>query len=159
MSLSCTCHDYDGEPGTWAFYPPDDFTTLQTNRRKRCSSCGDLINIGAECLIFPRTRCPNDDIEEKIHGDGAEIPISSLYMCAECGEIYLNLEAAGYCLSPVDDMFDNLCEYWETTGFDPKKYEPEITPAPAPTDPEADKSESDPSPLPDRPSRRTSGEE
>ena len=128
MSLSCTCYEYDGEPGSWAFYPPDDFTPLQTKRRKRCSSCGSLIDIGAECLLFLRTRCPNSEIEEKIYGAGVEIPMSNLYMCAECGEIYLNLEAAGYCLSPEDDMFENLHEYWETTGFDPKKYEPDPRP-------------------------------
>lgn len=121
MSLSCSCVDYDGEPGTWAYYHPEDFTILETKRRKRCSSCKELIGIGSECLEFRRIRAPYTEIEENI--SGTEIPIASLFMCEKCGEIWLNLTAAGYCLTPEDNMERDLKEYWETTGFQPEKYQ------------------------------------
>ena len=115
--LSCECREWDGEKGTWAFESPDNFSTLETKRRKRCSSCVELIDIGADCLKFWRVRAPYTDIEERIKGE--EISMPPLYMCEKCGEIYLNLEAIGYCFAPTDGMKESLATYWKLTGFTP----------------------------------------
>ncbi len=112
--LSCICPEAD-EPGSWWYFTPDDFTRLDTKRRRRCSSCKELIDIGAECLKFRRERSAYDDLEEEIKG--SEIDMPPLWMCEKCGEIFLNLEDVGYCLNPMDDMRDALAEYHELTGF------------------------------------------
>jgi len=119
MSLYCSCPEWNREPGTWEYYPPNDFTKLKTKRRKRCQSCNMLIDIGADCIKFRRNRAPYNEIERDIKGD--EIAIAPLYMCEACGEIYLNLEDAGYCFNPCDDMNDCLREYHELTGFVPNR--------------------------------------
>jgi len=113
--LSCSCPEWDGDPGTWAFYPPEDFITFSKKRRKRCSSCQELINSGSLCLEFERIRGPYTDIEERISGE--EITMPSLFMCEKCGEQYLNLSAIGYCPGPTDNQLDLLKEYQEMTGF------------------------------------------
>lgn len=97
---------------------PDDFVRYQRPRRKRCSSCRRLINIGEDCLEFTRERTAYTEIEERICGE--EIPMASLFMCEKCGEIYLNLEDIGYCLNPLDSMADCLRHYHELTGFTPR---------------------------------------
>lgn len=121
MGLSCSCPDWEGEPGDWAYYPPDDFTIFtgigKKKRRARCSSCKKLIDIGTECLEFGRIRAPYTEMEQRISGD--EIPIASLWQCADCGEQYLNLNAIGYCMSPTDDMRECLKEYHLISGFSP----------------------------------------
>jgi hypothetical protein len=38
-------------------------------------------------------------------------------MCERCGEIYLNLNALGYCMVPTDEMTEALREYHEISGF------------------------------------------
>lgn len=124
MSLSCTCNEWDGEPGSWFYYPPKDFSKLETKRRKRCKSCEMLIDIGADCLIFERERASEYEIEERLYGD--TVTISPYYMCGPCGEIYFNLTEAGFCMAPNESMAENLQEYHELTGFNPKKYEKEI---------------------------------
>lgn len=110
MSLSCSCSEWDGG---WYYVisSEPDFQKLNTTRRKRCCSCKELIDIGAESLEFPRYRCPVTDVEEKILGD--EINIASWFMCEKCGEQYLNLEALGYCININENMFDLLEEYKE----------------------------------------------
>ena len=58
------------------------------------------------------------DIEERIYGDEKEL--ASWYLCGDCGERYLNLQALGYCISLDDNMQELLEEYWSETGFTPK---------------------------------------
>ena len=111
MGLSCSC-DEDGD--IW-YYGPDDFTTLQTSKRKRCASCRELISIGAPCLKFDFFRSPVTDVEERIYGE--TVPMADRFLCEKCGEIYLNLDDAGYCYSFGDDLRANLREYHEMTGF------------------------------------------
>ena len=119
MGLSCSCSEWDDmEPGAKAYFKPEDFEEFKAKRRKRCCSCKNLIDIGSPCLEFQRIRNPYTEIEQRISGD--EISISSLYMCERCGEIYLNLQDAGYCLDPTDNMNQCLSEYHEITGFKPK---------------------------------------
>lgn len=117
--MSCSCHEWDGEEG-WCFYEPEDFSKFQRKRRKRCSSCKELVNIGDDCLEFVRERSPCSEIEMNICGD--TVPMSSLIMCEKCGEIYLNLTAVKYCMSPDEDMRGYMKEYHRLTGFDPEKY-------------------------------------
>jgi len=119
MTLSCSCSEFDRDYGSWCYYPPEYFTVFKEYRRKRCSSCNELIDIGADCLDFYRTRAPYTEIEENIMGE--DIEMASLYFCESCGEIYLNLSSIGYCFSPTDNMQDHLKEYWALTGFTPEK--------------------------------------
>jgi len=114
--LSCSCSDFSPEdPGDWWYFIPNDFTKLETHRRRRCCSCNQLIDIGSDCLDFWRERLPYTEIEERISGE--EIAISSLYMCESCGEIYLNLSAIGYCPDIKNNMQECLSEYHKLTGF------------------------------------------
>lgn len=116
MGPSCDC-DWDKEPGSWAWYNPDDFSKLDTPRRKRCKSCNELIDVGATCLKFDRIRAPYTDIEEAIKGD--EIYATPYYQCEKCGEMWLNLTAAGYCIQPDYNMQKEMSEYHKMTGFVP----------------------------------------
>lgn len=114
MSLSCDCGFGAFE---WYYDVPDDFTVLDTSKRKRCISCGVLVDLGSDCLAFNCYRDPSSDIEEDIHGD--EVPLANKHMCFECGSIFLNLTAAGYCISLGGHMKEELEEYWDITGFNP----------------------------------------
>ena len=119
MTLSCTC-DYCGF--AWYYYSLDlntvDFESLDSKRRKRCESCNEFIEIGADCLSFQRFREPRCYYEEERFGD--EVPLADKFLCSKCGEIWLNLTAIGYCLCLGDDMRESLREYWELTGFKPE---------------------------------------
>lgn len=118
MGLSCSCHDWDGDGWFWTC--TNDFSVFKERRRKRCVSCKELIDIGAECVAFPRFRGPQTDIEERIFGEDGEIELATWYMCEKCGEQYLNLSALGYCVDlERDNMLDLLKEYHEMTGFQP----------------------------------------
>lgn len=109
MSLSCTCHDYDD--AEWWWYGPDDYSTLNTTRRKRCKSCGTLIDVGAIVARFERNRQPRTDIEERIYGDGPTIPMAEWYHCEDCADQYFNLTEIGFCVDPTDNMRELVREY------------------------------------------------
>lgn len=122
MALSCSC-DFEPEPGDKCWWPPEDFIVFSEKRRKRCVSCGKLIELGSSVLKFRRFRIPNAEVECKIYGEDGEIPLAPWYVCEKCGEIYLNLVAIGYeCIVPREILAAQK-EYWELTGFDPEKYE------------------------------------
>lgn len=125
MPLSCSCdYDYDLEPGMWMYYPdgktPHDFMNFSSSRRKRCCSCGRLIDIGAVCVRHPRYRYPHTEVEARINGadwDLCEEPtirMADHIQCERCGEIYFNLFELGFeCLMPNEDMEKALEEYKE----------------------------------------------
>lgn len=115
MPLSCSCDEWEGDPGTWAYIPPDDFSRFDLYRRKRCSSCGGLIELGSDCLRFQRVRAPCTEIESRIMGE--EIAMSPMFLCENCGEHYLNLSEVGYCIAPNENVLDLLREYQRMTGF------------------------------------------
>lgn len=120
MTLSCS---WDDEPYEWT-ESPDDFVAMpELPRRKRCCACHKMLSPGEDVLIFPHFRVVKSDIEESIYGDAK--PLANLYHCEKCGEIYLNLEALGYCVWPPL-VLDLIQEYWELTGFDPEKYKETI---------------------------------
>jgi hypothetical protein len=110
--LSCSC-EFDGD-GRWYLFP-NDFTALNTKRRRRCCSCKEFIAIGSTCVELERYRSPVSDIEERICGD--EIHLASRWLCEKCGEIFFNLDAPGYCYLLGDSLQDNLRDYWDITGF------------------------------------------
>ena len=112
--LSCSC-DYESE---WYYYPTDDFINFECLRRKRCVSCRVLIDHFTPCLEFECFRDPYNDIEERIWG--TEVQIASRFMCEKCGEIYLNLDALGYCHNLETNIQEDLKDYWDLTGFAPK---------------------------------------
>lgn len=114
--LTCACYD-DIDDAEWWYISPDDFTIFNSNRRKRCCSCRELIDRGSLCLEFDRQRHPRSEVEENIYGDGGEIQMAHWYMCEQCGEKYLNLHELGYCHRLGESMRDDMEEYWELTGF------------------------------------------
>ncbi len=123
--LSCECDydDYDND-AVWYYNVPEWFQVHLPTRRKRCKSCGKFIAIGDECLEFERSRDARSEIEERIYGSGWDaVPLASYYHCKDCGEIYLNLSAIGYCIPPDTDMQKALQEYHELSGFKKDVYE------------------------------------
>ena len=112
--LSCSCAF---EECDWYYHHPDNFTTADWKRRKRCCSCNKLIDIGSSVVRFHRIRHPYNDIEERIWGD--EVELSSWYMCDWCGEMYFNLDSLGYCHYLGDSMQEAMEDYWDITGFSP----------------------------------------
>lgn len=127
--LSCSCdYEYEAEYGMWLYMGEHSwFVPLDASRRKRCCSCGELIDIGSLCIKHPRYRYPYSEIEAAIVGADPEmceeppIRISDHIQCEPCGEIWLNLTDIGYeCLSPMESMVASLKEYHELTGFNSK---------------------------------------
>jgi hypothetical protein len=126
MGLSCSCGEWDGDG--WAWTSSGDFTTLNTSRRKRCCSCKKLIDIGATVVTFERVRHPITEVEMQIYGDGAEINLAPWYMCEICGEIYLNLDALGFCVDiEYDSMQELLKEYQQNYLIDNGLFKGEIS--------------------------------
>jgi hypothetical protein len=109
VSLSCSC--YTGGDIEWWWYNPDDYSTLDTSRRKRCKSCGVLIDIGATVAKFRRTRYPRNDVEERIYGEAEEIPQAPWYHCEACADQFFNLSELGFCVDPTDNMRELVREY------------------------------------------------
>ena len=111
MSLSCSCgfdNDY-----AWYFFRPNDYSTFDSKRRKRCSSCNKLIDIGATIADFECYRSPRYEVEEKIYGD--EVPIANKTLCEECADIYFSLQELGFdCVTPDENMRELAKEYKET---------------------------------------------
>ena len=108
MPLSCECDYGDCD---WYYEIPDDYSTFDKLRRKRCS-CGSLIERGALCLKFRSWRSPGSDIEERIHGD--EVPMASKYLCERCADLYFSLSELGFdCVSPNESMMELVREYAE----------------------------------------------
>lgn len=110
MSISCSC-DLEGDR-LWE--ESKDFSLMpKLKRRKRCYSCKKFLNEGDIVLELLRYTW-NDWGEER--------PLASIFMCEECGEILLNLTAAGLCVYLNGDLHDDLKAYQEMTGFDHEKY-------------------------------------
>jgi hypothetical protein len=114
MGLMCECDsDWYPDPGDWMWsgHVSDDFKPLETNQRKRCCSCKQLIDIGSLVIEHGRARVPDGDIEERIYGEDGQIPIASDWMCETCGDLYFSLDELGYCMNPRDDMRELVKEY------------------------------------------------
>lgn len=112
MGLSCSC-DSEPEPGDIVWCSPDDYETLNTSRRQRCRSCGELIDVGATVIRIGRYKCPETDIECRIYGDDGEIPIADHFLCEECADLFFSLSELGFCFHYSDNMRELVREYAE----------------------------------------------
>ena len=119
--MYCYYDEPEPDDDTWWMEDPKDFSACDA-QDVTCKSCGEKIEKGATCLKFDRWRWPTAEESEQ----GAvwkKIPLDPYYHCEECGEIYLNLTASGdWRVDICNDMHWELEEYWEMTGFDPKKW-------------------------------------
>lgn len=100
MSVACDCDIGDG----WHYVGPPDYNTLKTKRGRRCWSCKGLIKVGDVVAKFPRYRGPNSDIEERIYGDGDDVPMATWYACETCADLYFSVTELGYCVMIGDGM-------------------------------------------------------
>jgi hypothetical protein len=113
--LECKCVEWDGESG-WGYFTDNELRPLDDGKRKkRCKSCGELIAQGEDCLKIARERACRDDIEGEIR-DWAPVAIANWYLCKGCGEIFLNLENAGYCPDPCEDQRWLLKQHWDNSN-------------------------------------------
>lgn len=118
MAISCYC----GDDFDFYFSIPDDFSLMpKFARRRRCASCKKLIDAEAVVLKLDSSRQPRCDFEENFYGD--EVPLAPKFLCERCGEILMNLHAAGLCVTLDDNLENDLRKYWDMTGFDPQKYQ------------------------------------
>ena len=120
MSLTCSCDsDWYPDPGDWYwdFRYEMDYEKYPFKRRRKCCSCGEMIDVGSLVLQFTRAKVPDTDIECKIYGEEGAIPIASDWMCEKCGDIYFSLEELGYCMNPRDKMSDLLRDYIEQKNW------------------------------------------
>lgn len=108
--LSCACEPDDNYEGP-VYFIPSNYSELKTKKRKRCVSCNSLIDINSKCAIFEIRRLPNSYIEERIYGEGHDVPMASKYMCECCADIFFNLYELGFCIDINDNMNDLLEEY------------------------------------------------
>lgn len=108
LSCSCPSDEYDSNI---IYYVPNDYSVLNTSKRKRCVSCKCLIDRQSTCTIFDIKRLPKNEIEERIYGEGHDVPMASRYMCENCSDIFFNLYELGFCVSIEDNMNDLLEEY------------------------------------------------
>lgn len=70
-----------------------------------------MIEVAAVCVQFDRFRFPQNDIEERIHGDDGEIMLAPRYLCEPCGDLFFSLEELGYCVSPDENMRELVAQY------------------------------------------------
>jgi hypothetical protein len=98
MSISCDCGggDYD-----WYYNAPKDYSVLRTNRRQRCYSCRELIDLGSDVGVFDNWRVPSTDIQVRIYGEDGEIPMADHYMCETCIGLFWAITELGFCVSMV----------------------------------------------------------
>lgn len=113
MGLTCRCQDFDPDPdaGDVMWMEAQDYSTLGTKRSRRCTSCNARINPGEIVLEIIREKIPEDDIELKIWGDDGLIPRASHYLCEKCADLFLSLDALGFCVNPYECMEELRKQY------------------------------------------------
>jgi len=110
MTLSCSC-DTDGD-FAWYYEPPRDYSTLESKRRKRCSSCNDLIDIGSTIARFLVYRPVKTFVEERIFGDDGEVYLADKILCEKCADLYFSFDDLGFsCVAPDENMIELAREY------------------------------------------------
>ena len=110
MGLSCGC-DYGDGDFQWYWEAPDDYSTLDTKRYRRCKSCGEIIRPGDTVARFVRYRYTNDAVEINIYGEDGQIPLASWYHCEDCADQFFNLHELGFCFQVDENMRDLVREY------------------------------------------------
>lgn len=115
MPLICECgFDFDESVvgDCYRYYTgSSDYKSPPEGRRKRCSSCGELINHDELTIEHYRARTTKSEIESRIHGEEGEIPIGSHYTCEKCSDIFLSLSELGYCVLACEHMETVLSDY------------------------------------------------
>ena len=116
MPLTCECDLYGDYE--WFYERPQDYGTLQTKVRVRCTSCNDLIDLGAVVAVFACYRFPKSDLEENIYGgEDAEIQLADKRICERCADLYFSFEELGFaCVSPTENMMELAKEYADVYG-------------------------------------------
>ena len=113
MSLSCAAYaDGDGE---WWWKCNLNTYPLKTKRSRKCCSCGDKISVGEDCAIVYRNHAPNNDIEERIHGD--EVPMATWYLCDKCNDLAISLDELGFCFSLGDESIQQQIKDYMTLAL------------------------------------------
>lgn len=115
MPLTCSC-DFDWDDHSWWYEPPDDYSTLNTKRRHRCSSCKQLIDLGSIITKFTRFRYPRGEVELRIHNydEEAWINLAPKYLCEECSDLFWSFDELGFeCISPDENMRELALQYNE----------------------------------------------
>lgn len=100
MSISCAV---DCEEAAWYYIVQDLPLRLTSKRGKRCMSCKEIIKPGKSFFMIKRWREPRTDIEDKIYGEGGEVPLAPWHFCADCGPIYHALEKYNVAINIQDD--------------------------------------------------------
>lgn len=113
MSLSCSCADWDPEPGDIGWYEPSDFSTYSGRRAKKCISCGARIAPGDTVGKWRRMKIPKNDVQIAIYGEEGEIPLASHFHCEVCAGLHFSLADLGYCSDPYEDQRQRVREYAE----------------------------------------------
>jgi hypothetical protein len=113
MPLSCGC-EFWGD-ATVVYDEPADYQAMPARKRRvRCASCGDLINAGATVIGFDRRRPARSDVELRIYGEDHDaVPMSALWHCERCADLWWSLTELGYCVAPDESMLELVREYAE----------------------------------------------
>jgi len=109
MSIFCACNCSD--ECAWYYYHNDP-EPVQRNRATRCISCKTKIKPGDMAAHFFRFRHPKTEIEEKIFGEGGEIPMATWFMCQDCYTIFKAFDKLDVCIDlGNDNVHDCLAEF------------------------------------------------
>lgn len=111
MTLSCSCDDWNPNPGDIGWYTPCDFSIYARKRATRCISCGKRIAPGAVVSEWRRLKIPDSEIECRIYGEDGEIPMASHFHCETCAGLSFSLSELGYCAPPYEDQRALVREY------------------------------------------------
>lgn len=107
--LSCSCDYGDYE---WWYDGGREVAPLSTRRWRKCCSCRDLVRPGEDAKEFVRWRNAGyDTIEERIYGEGGEVPMPSWWMCDRCAGLYESLDSLGFCGLLGQDLREVAKEY------------------------------------------------
>jgi hypothetical protein len=111
MSISCSCGDWDGDGWVYTYAEPLDFKPLATKRAHRCCSCKRLVRPGEDIVELERYRYPRNDIEERIYGEGDEVPLASWVLCEECGGLFMAIRDLGVCWVAGTNIKEDVREW------------------------------------------------
>lgn len=110
MSISCSC-DFDGDGWVYTYSMPLDFKPMDTKRAKRCCSCRTLVKHGQDCVELERYRPARNGIEERIYGEGCDVPLASWYLCEECGGLFMAIQELDICWFAGTNIKDDVREW------------------------------------------------
>lgn len=116
MSISCEC-DFDGDGWVYHHAVPLDFKPLATKRAHRCCSCHALVKPGAEIVELERYRNARNDIEERIYGEGCDVPMASWILCEECGGLFMAIHDLDVCWIAGTNIKDDVREWAEAQRY------------------------------------------